>query len=174
MIITEKHKVKDLAQINVVLECSNVNLLDEVRKFEIPQANSPNDISMEDMIYIWAIKTQDDLFKLTAKCLLDKEEYMDEPLIDFLRLTLVITDTAKLAADMFATLKREPNDPDVKAISEMFSSSDFAIIDRFVKRSPVYTHEEAAKVSWLIYYECFKSDTQDYDMQEMINEKKKV
>lgn len=181
MIFNEKSTVSDLRRFKAVLDVSSTNILEQVKAYDTPtrigeyDVIDANDIGMQNMIMLWNVKTEEDLFKFTTEALIgEKIDYELLPLIDFLRLTILASETAKLAAEMFSTLKRVPEDNDIREISEMFDSSDFAIIDRFVKRTPIYTHEEASKVSWLIYYECFKSDTQDYDMQVMINEKKKV
>lgn len=178
MKITGRHKMKDLPKLSILLNHSKVSLLEQVAEFPIPDyiekytVIPTNDICIEDMIMFWNAKTDVDMYKYTAKALLrvTEDKILNFPLIDFLRITLLMGEIAKEAANAFMSLQRESNNPKIKEIANSYANSDFSIIDRFVKRTPSYTHEEAAQVSWRIYYECFKLDTMDYDINEVVSE----
>lgn len=178
MKITEKTKMKELARIEPILACSRQELLTEIKRFDVPtkvagiEVIDASLIGLEDMLDIWNVKTEQDVLNLTAKCFLGLEpkDIPNLPLIDFLRLSIHLQDTATKAAELFRSLKREPKDGRVAAILEDFQTSDFGIIDRFCQRPPYYDHEYACKIAWTIVYGCFAEDTKKYDIEEKMEE----
>jgi len=179
MRITEKTKVKELQKLGWLLSISNDNFIDQIKAFEVPTKVSginvldSNEISLESMLHTWNCDNDETLIKLTAKVFLgieNEKEIQNLPLIDFVRLTIHLKDTATQAAELFKDLKRYSKDPRIKAVMMRFSGTDFGIIDRFALRMGGISHDQASETPWSIVYASFREDTTKADIEEAINE----
>lgn len=178
MKITEKNKVKDLVKLGWIVQCSNYDFIGQIKAFDIPTSLNGIDvlpiekISLENMLKMWDCNDDTTLLKLTASVFLgiNDDKFNELPLIDFLRLTIHLKDTAILAAEQFQSLKRESKNPKIKAIMAGFSGTEFGIIDRFCLRMGMNDHDKAAETPWSIVFMCFREDTMKSDIEEAINE----
>ena len=180
MKITSKHKMSDLPKVLFIEKYSEIKLMEEIKKFDVPkeikgiQVKDNQDISIGDMLEIWDITDQNTLFELTARVFLDLK--LDKiprlPLIDFLRLAEYTNETSLMAANLFKSLSRDPKDVRIKDILMKYKGSAFGIIARFCTQFPVYTLEEAKKLSWVKIYLAFEEKTKENDIQLEISELK--
>ena len=179
MKITNKNTVKDLKKFAFLLDHSDTQLMDEVKKFELPEkvgkypVKDYNEISISDMLLLWDIQYNEQLIKLAGHIFLgvtDIKKLYHLPLIDFLRLNVHLEQVSKMAANKFKELERQNNDPKIRKILAKYKGSDFGIIARFCKLFPIYTLEEAKNISWVIVYKAFEEETKSNDIQTEIQE----
>jgi hypothetical protein len=177
MKITEKHTMLDFKKKGCVLGL-DASFLEKVKQFDPPkhidkvEIKNYANISIQHILQTWNLKDNDKLLSLTARSFGINESKIDKyPMIDFIRLTILLQDTASKAAELFISLKRESDDKELSGVLERFNTnSDVSIIDRFVTRCKgAYTHDSAADTSWYIVYEAFKADTLEYDRQMATN-----
>ena len=188
MKITRRHKIKHLYAIDPVLKCSNQKLEEEIMRFQCPKkiglmtVKKENKISIGQMLKIWDIKTEADLFEQTIQTMLlynrfNKlyyklfiRKHINLPLIDYTRLVKEVQLIAKKAGDAFKTLEREPKDPKKKAIYAKYKGDKFDFIARFCEIAPAYTYDEAFDVSWVTVFQAFRRQVKQDDINEEIQE----
>lgn len=173
MKITSKHKMKDLKRMMFILTNSDDNLLDKIKAYDVPteingiKVKPYKDISIDNMLDIWDIKTTEQLYKMTAEAFLDldEKEIPELPLIDFIRLTQYTEEIAILVAELFKKLHREPEDIRIVDILSKYKSNQFGIVARFCSMFPAYTLEQASQLPWTVIYLAFENKTIEYDIE---------
>ena len=165
--------MKDLKRMMFILNNSDDNLLDKIKAFDVPteingiKVKPYKDISIDNMLDIWDIKTTEQLYKMTAEAFLelDEKEIPKLPLIDFIRLTQYTEEIAILVAELFKKLHREPEDIRIVDILSKYKSNQFGIVARFCNMFPAYTLEQASQLSWTVIYLAFENKTIEYDIE---------
>lgn len=178
MKITEKHTMADYYRLQAVISLDKA-FGDKIKACDVPKVvaglkmRSEMEIQLQHILMAWNIKDEQALMKVTAKAFgLDAEKILTYPLIDFIRLTFALNDTAVKAAEMFKKLKRENKDSKIKEILSKFTTDNpTAIFVEIMKASNgAYTQDQAAELSWKLAYDIIEAQTIEYDKQEAINE----
>ena len=188
MIITSRTKMYVFKRLQAVLNASDTNILDEVKKFDIPKqigfikVTDINDIPIEKMFEIWEVKTNEELINKTIdvflkntlwKKILFKLNFFNEkylPLIDFMRLVLYTNEVSELVANYFKSCKVLTVDKRYEAIYNKYKGEYIDVIINFCKIFPSYTIEQAMKVSWVDIYQTVKANTKDINIQIEISQ----
>jgi hypothetical protein len=178
MNLTEKSTMADYIELQAVISLDTA-FSDKIKAFSVPKTvaglkiRSAMEIQLQHILLAWNIKDEQGLLKVTAKAYgLDSDKIMEYPLIDFIRLTFELNDTAVKAAEMFKKLKRENKDSKIKEILSKFTTENpTAIFVEIMKASAgAYTQEMAAQLSWKLAYDIIEAQTIEYDKQNAINE----
>lgn len=178
MKLTEQNKMSDFKKLGHIIGLDKA-FLEKIKSFSVTDKicdiyiKKNVQISIQHILQAWNLKGNEQLLGLTARSFgLDENNIDEYPLIDFIRLTIELQETASKAAELFMSLKREPKDKEIAGVLEKFTTaSDLSIIDRFVTRCKgAYTHDTASDISWVVVYEAFKLDTIEYDKQIATNE----
>ena len=178
MTITEKHTIADYKALQAVISLDK-SFEDKVKAYAVPDTvaglkmRSAMEIQLQHILMAWNMSNHNDLLRVTAKSFgLDAEKVDEYPLIDFLRLTFLLEETALKAADMFKKLKRETKDSEMKEILSKFTTNNpTAIFVEIMKASNgAYTQEQAAELSWKLAYDIIEAQTIEYDKQNAIME----
>lgn len=188
MIITSRTKMYVFKRLQAILNASDTNILDEVKKFDIPKqigfikVTDINDIPIGKMFEIWEVKTNEELINKTIdvflkntfwKKILFKLNFFNEkylPLIDFMRLVLYTNDVSELVANYFKSCKVLTVDKRYEAIYNKYKGEYIDVIINFCKIFPSYTIEQAMKVSWVDIYQTVKANTKDINIQIEISQ----
>lgn len=151
---------------------SKIKAITKPAKIKKVKLKTKMEISIQHILMSWNIKTDEQVLPITAKAYgLDVEKIDEYPMIDFMQLVAELQDVSEQAGKMFMALKRENKDSEIQSVLEGFTTTDLALIDRFVLRSNgAYTHDTASDVSWFIVYTAFKADTDKYDSELAISE----
>ena len=188
MKITARTKMAKLGVVSVLQKVWDKTLIDEVRKFDVPdkigfiKVTNKNKIKISDVFKMWDIKDNESLINTTSEIFLKntlvkkalfyiqfrKSERL--PMIDFLRLCSYTEDTGKQIADLFDSLKREPKDENKKAIFAKYNGSRFDFIQRFCSIAPAYTYDEAYELPWPTVYMAFRSKVMAEDIDNELAE----
>lgn len=178
MNITHKHTIADYRNLKFILSYDKA-FTDKIKQFAPVKVLrgvkicNPMEIQLQHILMAWNVKSEDDLFNITAKCFgLDAEKIDKYPMIDFLRLSLVVDETAFQAGEMFKKLKRETKDSEMKEILSKFTTNNAtAIFVEIMKASNgAYTQEAAASLSWKLAYDIIEAQTIEYDKQNAMHE----
>ena len=188
MIITSRTKMYVFKRLQAILNASDTNILDEVKKFDIPKqigfikVTDINDIPIGKMFEIWEVKTNEELINKTIdvflkntlwKKILFKLNFFNEkylPLIDFMRLVLYTNEVSELVANYFKSCKVLTVDKRYEAIYNKYKGEYIDVIINFCKIFPSYTIEQAMKVSWVDIYQTVKANTKDINIQIEISQ----
>lgn len=193
MRITDKAKMRDLEIMHSIAKLAGTNILDEIRKFTVPTkigrytVKSPDKLSIIQMMMLWDMKTGEQLSEYTAAFFLGlpKAKIKSLPLIDFVRLTLYAKQVADEAKEKFESIKIKNKDSRIQMILENAQSPAISIIDRFASRNGLKyrlssdrsrlerilgINKAADSYSWLDYYNYFRLDYIDADVQTKISE----
>jgi len=165
--------MKEFPRLNFIIKNSDDDFLAKVKAFDVPkELNEINvkeytDISIDDMLDIWDVSTEQGLYKMTAKAFLNlpETEIPELPLIDFIRLTQYTEEVSLSVGNLFKSLHREPEDIRISDILKNHPGDHFDIIARFCELFPSYTLEQAKDLSWVIIYKSFKKKTVEYDIE---------
>lgn len=126
MIITSKHKLKDIGKILPLANLANVDLLKECSKFDMPktiQGIEPmkhHKITILQQSWIWDIKDKSDLLIAYADIFFGIKKKHEKwltncPLIDFYRFCFEVQQQSIRYADEFAKIKVELTEDEKKA-----------------------------------------------------------
>ena len=188
MIITSRTKMYVFKRLQAILNASDTNILDEVKKFDIPKqigfikVTDINDIPIGKMFEIWEVKTNEELINKTIdvflkntlwKKILFKLNFFNEkylPLIDFMRLVIYTNEVSELVANYFNSCKVLTVDKRYEAIYNKYKGEYIDVIINFCKIFPSYTIEQAMKVSWVDIYQTVKANTKDINIQIEISQ----
>ena len=179
MILSEKDKFGKLYDIQAVLKCSNIVLLDEVIK-HYPKEFSENgipiipfqdidgvkitkgtEIRYVDFMAIADSDSDDKLIKATAKAFLNIDNLKETnrlPMFKFMRLMEYGKDVIVLGKELFSKIKREPTPDEIAAGIKEIRSDDFSVIDAFCLRNGISDRDFGAETPWIIVYRCFEED----------------
>lgn len=172
MIITKKHKMKDLAALGVVIKCDS-NFMTKVAGVTCPteidgiKLKLGGEIKLQYIIQCWDVIDDENLKRITANgCGLNDADIDKYPLIDFLRLTLHFQEEAEKAAKMFMALSRKPKDERLAKMLENIKTSKRAIFTEIMMSSNgAYTQEQAADLPWVLAYDIIEKNVIEYDKQ---------
>lgn len=195
MTITEKKRMRDLEVLHSLAQLAGMNLLKEIEKFTPPakvgryKVKGSEQLSITQMMMLWDMKTGEQLSDYTAAFFLGVPKYKIKslPLIDFVRLTLYAKQIADEAKEKFESIKIHNKDSRIQMILENVQSPAISIIDRFASRNGIKyrldsdrsrierilgINKAADSYSWLDYFNYFKLDYIDADIQNKIAELK--
>lgn len=190
MRITSKTRMYVYKRLQTLLNVSDVNIQDEIKKYDVPKqigfikVTDINDIPIGKMFEIWELKTNEELISKTIevflkntlwKKILFKLNFFNEkylPLIDFMRLVIYTNEVSELVATYFKSCKVITVDKRYEAIYEKYKGEYIDVIINFCKIFPSYTIEQALKVSWVDIYQTVKANTKDINIQIEISQLK--
>ena len=173
----------EINRANLLLQYSEINFVEQVRKFAIPEkinglkVRSKYSLSIGECISIWNIRKNDELLETTKTVFLlntklnrlkyrifvrKDERFM---LIDFSRLLLHTQETGEFIAKKFAELKSDYQDEQMQEIAEKYKGGFEDMIARYCKLYPAHTQQSAMKVNWYDMYLAFKSEVRDNNIQ---------
>lgn len=183
MIINGKTKMRDLVRANILIQYSDINLAEQVKKYKVEKriaeikVTDIYSLSMGDVIDIWNIQNSDDLLNTTKQLFLlntkvkrlqyrifvRKDERL--PLIDFSRLLIHTQETGEFIAQNFAEIKPIYSDERIKDIVAKYKSTADEMILRFCKLYPAYNFKTARALCWYDIYMAFANDTKNQNIQ---------
>ncbi len=181
MVITGKTKLKDSAKVEACLKCSDVDFLEEVKKYPVPdiiagrKVKSGYDVSFEDITIFWDSKSEDEFIRQTAKTYLNvvsEKDLLNLPLIDFTRLTIHAKDIVTECSERLKAIKREPTIEEKQAGIDEMTGSEFKLIRHFMLISPLNfkDYDEAFATPWSIVISELEAEAEKEQYQSRLND----
>ena len=181
MKITEKHKLKDMAEIAILLECSETDLLTECAKYPftgkirgiVPK--SFDDMTMREQVWLWDIKQTTELLSAICQIFFNIPEKNVEkwllkcPLIDFYSFVDSVNKRSIAHADLFSNLKVDLTEEEKKAgYGETTKSGAKTMVMEMSERRQI-TIDEAWDLKVIEYYLVFEHATEAANRQRRLN-----
>jgi hypothetical protein len=195
MVITEKTKLKNIADVLTVASVANVDLMQECAKFPMPETIKGvrvepfYSISFKNLAWLWDISVPEEKVIAIAEVFIycnlserdkkrnpDSEKWAkrwlpDVPLIDFYRVANEVNASIVSAAADFAKMQVNLTAEEKEAgYGAKDNNAIQKMVDAFARRQRISSHEDAANYPWTIYKFVFQIDIDEQNRQRKLNE----